>query len=83
MIAVLAVGLDRRRLLSCWRVAGHSPSSSIVTREAEGAEVWRTYFTAEDCLLDALTEDPEAISAAIERLARPNVPLWPVTSMSH
>ena len=39
-----------------------------ITRDAEGAEVWRTYFTAEDCLIDALTEDPDAFDASLERL---------------
>lgn len=51
-------------------LAGGGSFAELVdlTREAEGAEVWRSYFTAEDCLLDALTEDPEAVGAAIERL---------------
>jgi hypothetical protein len=39
-----------------------------ITRDAEGAEVWRTYFTAEDCLIDALTENPEDLEASIDRL---------------
>lgn len=39
-----------------------------VTKEAEGAEVWLTYFTAEDCLFEALTEDPSSINGAIDRL---------------
>lgn len=40
----------------------------VITRDAEGAEVWRTYFTAEDCLIEALTEDPDAFDASLGRL---------------
>ena len=67
VIAVLVVGLVVAGFVL---LAGGGSFAELVdvTREAEGAEVWRTYFTAEDCLLDALTEDPEAISGAIERL---------------
>lgn len=39
-----------------------------VTQEAEGAEDWLTYFTAEDCLIEALTEDPASLNGAIDRL---------------
>jgi hypothetical protein len=39
-----------------------------ITREAEEAEVWRSYFTAEDCLIDSLTEDPDSLGESIERL---------------
>ncbi|CAN5193417.1 hypothetical protein BH18ACT5_BH18ACT5_19770 [soil metagenome] len=39
-----------------------------ITRDAEEAEVWRTYFTAEDCLIEALTESPDALDNSIERL---------------
>ncbi len=67
VIAVLALGLVVAGFVL---LAGGGSFAELVdvTREAEGAEVWRTYFTAEDCLLDALTEDPEAIGGAIERL---------------
>jgi hypothetical protein len=39
-----------------------------ITRRAEEAEVWRTYFVAEDCLIDALTENPDAVTDSIARL---------------
>jgi len=67
VIAVIAVLLVAAAVVV---LSGGGSFAELVemTEEAEGSEAWLTYFTAEDCFLQALTEAPEAFEEATERL---------------
>jgi hypothetical protein len=68
IVVVLVLALLLGAVVVLFVGGGSFEELVAITREAEEAEVWRTYFAAEDCLVEALTEDPAAIDDSIDRL---------------